>query len=115
MSHSSKYRIHLIIMMIVALFCSLSISSHSSIIPSDSDFTYLSKKTDAIHMVSSSHAARKFVGLKIQLLQIKSNDRILVYALPLLLVSFLFSIQIRLKWLHLMPIKYGSKFVIRPL
>ncbi len=39
----------------------------------------------------------------------------LIYPLPVGYVCFLFLIQIRRKWLFLMPLKYVSKFVINPL
>lgn len=74
---------------------------------------YFTANHGAYHLVSyRHHSPIKFLEQKIYVSLVKDTFQNVFFFPTALIVSFLFFIQNRLKWLMLMPIRYGSIFVI---
>lgn len=110
----SKIGLRLLLVCIIACLCLVPTTP----LPDETtDFSstakYLAPHPGAIHWSNyRQHVSHKFLEHKLYIYFWKDTSRKLLFALPLLIVPFLFIIQTRLKWILLMPIKYRSEFVI---
>ena len=94
----------------LSFFPSSSISTEPPVHDAQASYTALHK--GVFHLVSyRQHAPVKVFVQKQQAHFMPVKQQNTLYLLLALIVSFLFIVQTRLKWIILMPIKYGSKFV----
>lgn len=94
----------------LCFFPSSSISTEPPVHDAQASYTALHK--GVFHLVSyRQHAPVKVFVQKQQAHFMPIKQQNTLYLLLALIVSFLFIVQTRLKWIILMPIKYGSKFV----
>ncbi len=94
----------------LCFFPSSSISGEPTVPDAQASYTALHK--GVFHLVSyRQHTPVKIFVQKQQAHFLPVKPINTLYLLLALLVSFLFIVQTRLKWIILMPIKYGSRFV----
>ncbi|MET3291729.1 UNVERIFIED_CONTAM: hypothetical protein ABID98_004299 [Brevibacillus sp. OAP136] len=98
------------------LFCLCFLPTHTFIDEqSDPGATskYVTSQHGSAHLANYRHQSlNKYIGHTVLFSRFISYPKLAAFASPPVIVTFLFLIQIRLKWQKLMPIKYESRFVV---
>ncbi|MEJ8546400.1 hypothetical protein [Brevibacillus borstelensis] len=102
-----------ILAIVIACLCIFpAIPSPADTFASDATAKYTSVKSEAVHIVSyRPHFTVKFLKQKLQVSMFMDKLRDFQHTFAVPLVTFLFVIQTLLKWILLMPIRYGSIFI----